>query len=97
VDDAVVEFQPEIFQSVWSEADKLRKNGDLIKFAGRISCPVVAIHGDYDPHPSEGIKEPLSRELSDFRFVLLPNCGHFPWKEKLARKDFFEILDEELS
>ena len=97
VDDAVVEFQPEIFQSVWNEADKLRKNGELIRYAGKIRCPVIAIHGDYDPHPAEGIKEPLSRELADFRFILLPNCGHFPWKEKLAQQNFFEIMDEELA
>ena len=96
VDDAVVEFQPDIFQSVWNEAEKLRKNGGLINYAKNIRCPVVAIHGDYDPHPSEGISEPLSRELNDFRFILLPDCGHFPWKEKFAQANFFEILEREL-
>ena len=27
----------------------------------KIKCPVVAIHGDYDPHLAEGVREPLSR------------------------------------
>ena len=41
----------------------------------------MAIHGDYDPHPASGVKEPLSRILRDFRFILLDHCGHTPWKE----------------
>jgi pimeloyl-ACP methyl ester carboxylesterase len=57
---------------------------------------VVAIHGDYDPHPSEGVREPLSRTLRDFRFVLLRNCGHKPWIERAARDEFYEILRKQL-
>ncbi len=62
----------------------------------RIECPVVAIHGDYDPHPPEGIQGPLSPILKDFRFILLKNCGHLPWIEREARDLFYKILREEL-
>jgi pimeloyl-ACP methyl ester carboxylesterase len=57
---------------------------------------VVAIHGDYDPHPFEGVQQPLSLVISDFRFILLKNCGHYPWIERDAKKRFYEILHEEL-
>lgn len=53
-------------------------------------------HGDYDPHPSEGVRKPLSAVLSEFRFVLLENCGHTPWCERQARGAFYEVLEEEL-
>ncbi len=89
-------FQGDIFQGVWSEAADLRRSGKLLEFGKRIKCPVVAIHGDYDPHPAEGVQKPLSSILENFRFVLLKNCGHKPWIERYAREDFFRILKQEL-
>jgi len=94
--DEILEHQYNIFNSVWPEAAKLRKSGQLLKFASQIKCPVVAIHGDYDPHPSEGVKIPLEKIINNFNFYLLKNCGHYPWYEKESRKKFFKILDDEL-
>lgn len=91
-----MEFQPEIYESVWTEASKLRSNGELLKMGKKIICPVVAIHGDYDPHPAQGVKKPLSRTLKNFRFISLENCGHKPWKEKQAKDKFYQILKAEL-
>jgi len=96
IEEDAPDFQPEIYRSVWSEAEKLRRDGGLLKFGEKIRCPVVAIHGDYDPHPAEGVKEPLERVVADFKFSLLQNCGHYPWKEKKARGEFFRILFEEI-
>jgi pimeloyl-ACP methyl ester carboxylesterase len=95
-DNTVTEFQLDIYKKVWSEASELRKSGKLIEYAKDIQCPVVAIHGDYDPHPSDGVKIPLSKKIKDFKFVLLKNCGHHPWYEKLAKDKFCEILRSEL-
>jgi pimeloyl-ACP methyl ester carboxylesterase len=91
-----VRYRPDIFQAVWREAAELRKSGKLIRLAGNIRCPVVAIHGDYDPHPSEGVNKPLSAILADFRLVLLKSCGHRPWIERRARSEFFRVLKQEL-
>lgn len=91
-----VDFRVDIFQRVWKEAKKLRRSGKLLQFGESIKCPVVAIHGDYDPHPAEGVQKPLSSVLKDFRFILLKNCGHKPWIEQKARGEFFRILREEL-
>ncbi|MCK4663570.1 MAG: alpha/beta hydrolase [Bacteroidales bacterium] len=92
----VLEYQPDIFQSVWKEAKELRKSGKLLKSGYKIKCPVVAIHGDYDPHPIKGVEEPLSKTLIDFKFIKLDKCGHCPWNEKNARDEFFNILRKEL-
>ena len=46
-----IHVDEEIYQSVWKEASKLRRSGELLKYGEKISCPVVVIHGDYDSHP----------------------------------------------
>jgi pimeloyl-ACP methyl ester carboxylesterase len=74
---------PEVYRLVWAEASKLRKSGQLLEMARRIKCPVVAVHGDYDPHPADGVKYPLSEAIDDFRFILLGKCGHYPWREDM--------------
>jgi len=89
-------FQYDVNTGVWAQAEKLRRSGEFLKLGSRIKCPVVAIHGDYDPHPYEGIKEPLSRVLKDFRFILLEKCGHYLWLERNAREKFFDILKNEI-
>jgi pimeloyl-ACP methyl ester carboxylesterase len=91
-----VGLQGEIFQGVWSEAAKMRRDGRLLELANQVRCPVVAIHGDYDPHPAEGVQEPLSQRLEEFRFILLRQCGHTPWIERQARQEFYAILSGEL-
>lgn len=91
-----MDLQRDIFQSVWDAAAKLRRSGELVGLAEHIQCPVIAIHGDHDPHPAEGIEKPLSGMLKDFRFVVLEKCGHTPWIERQAREHFYSVLNAEL-
>ena len=95
-EDTPVSCRAEIFQGVWSEAAELRRSGKLLALGSAIVCPVVAIHGDYDPHPAEGVENPLVRVLRDFRFVLLPKCGHRPWAERQAREEFYTRMEREI-
>lgn len=91
-----VPVQFDIHQRVWSAAAAMRASGELLELGTQIRCPVVAVHGDYDPHPAEGVQHPLTSVLKDFRFILLPKCGHAPWREREAREKFFEILFTEM-
>lgn len=93
----LVDLNMKIYQSVWPEASGLRKTKELIHCADNIKCPVVAIHGDYDPHPIEGVEKPLSVRLNNFRMIRIEKCGHIPWKERQAKGNFFHILREELN
>jgi pimeloyl-ACP methyl ester carboxylesterase len=86
-----------IFQNVWQDAAAYRRSGKLLADAAAIQCPVVAIHGDYDPHPAAGVKIPLASVLKSFRFILLAQCGHTPWLERQARERFYQILQHEIS
>ncbi len=92
----LVSGQGNIFQNVWRDAADMRRSGRLVALAKQIKCPVVALHGDYDPHPAEGVQDPLSAALERFRFVLLNNCGHRPWMERQAGDEFYRVLREEL-
>lgn len=85
-----------IYRSIWEEANELRNSGKLLRLGKQIRCPVVAIHGNYDPHPYKGVEKPLSRIVKDFRLILLDSCGHEPWFEKLAKDRFYEVLREEI-
>ena len=96
-DDEILECRYDVFQGVWKQAEQLRSSGNLLELGKRIKCPVIAIHGDYDPHPAGGVAEPLSRILNDFRFILLEKCGHRPWLEASARDRFYNILKQELA
>jgi pimeloyl-ACP methyl ester carboxylesterase len=94
--DEVIEYQHHVFQRVWGEAARLRGNGELLAMGRAIKCPVLTIHGDYDPHAADGARVPLSRVLRDFRFLLLERCGHCPWREKHASDSFYAALRSEL-
>jgi pimeloyl-ACP methyl ester carboxylesterase len=89
--------QQAIYRSVWSEARELRRTGGLLDVAARVRCPVIAVHGDHDPSPAGGVRVPLARILADFGFVVLPRCGHEPWRERHARDAFYALLREELA
>lgn len=96
LDVEVIEHQMDLHKKVWGEALEMRRSGELLELGRGIQCPVVAIHGDYDPHPAEGVRESLQRVIRDFRFVRLERCGHLPWIERQARERFYKILEEEL-
>lgn len=80
-----------IYKNVWKDAVELRKGRGLLDLGKFIKCPVIAIHGDYDPHPAEGIRDPLSGILKDFNFITLKDCGHTPCM-KSRRKQNFSIF-----
>jgi pimeloyl-ACP methyl ester carboxylesterase len=92
-----IQLRPDIYQGVWPEAKQLRKSGELLELGRKLKCQVVAVHGDHDPHPAEGVRGPLAKVLQEFRFVLLDKCGHTPWMEKYARDRFFQVLGQEIS
>lgn len=96
-DVSVLEIQPEVNRGVWTDARQLLRSGGLDALGRSIRCPVVAIHGDYDPHPAEGVRQPLEAMVADFRFIEVPRCGHKPWIERLAVEAFYELLEGEIA
>jgi len=91
-----IKVEADIFRSVWKEAEEKRKKGIFLQTARLIQCPIVVIHGEYDPHPFQGIIEPLKKAKKQIRTILLKECGHYPWIEKKAQADFYRALKKEL-
>ena len=91
-----VDLNADIYKSIWPQAAKLRTTGELLEMAKQIQCPVIAIHGDYDPHPADGVQKSLSKCIENFEFILVKNSGHKPWIERRAKEEFFKILKEKL-
>lgn len=85
-------IRPKLYDSAWEGVQMLRDSGRLAAYGKDIRCPVVAIHGDYDPRPAEGIRYILEDNVKNFRFILLQKCGHYPWYEKQALDKFYNVL-----
>ena len=96
LDVGALEDLPEVYERVWGDVRRLRASGELLTLGRRIRCPVLAIHGDHDPHPVDGVRLPLASVVADFRFVMLEHCGHLPWLERQAAEAFYTVLDAEL-
>jgi pimeloyl-ACP methyl ester carboxylesterase len=93
----VIEVQHNIFSKVWPEFVALRdRPGYLENEFSKIEVPTVVIHGEYDPHPIEGIRPFLENCLSEISYHILPECGHYPWIERRARDRFYKILKDEI-
>jgi pimeloyl-ACP methyl ester carboxylesterase len=90
------DFYPEVYKKIWTEAQGLRTSGKLLEFVRAITCQVIAIHGDFDPHPTDGVKEPLAANLENFRFNLIERCGHYPWLEKYGKDILYKIFYKEM-
>ncbi len=89
-------FDHQTFISISKEMQDLRKSGAMFEMGKTIQCAVTAIHGDHDAHPQEAVRESLRKLDPPHRFYLLEKCGHTPWKEHHARKNFYAILVKEL-
>jgi pimeloyl-ACP methyl ester carboxylesterase len=91
-----VPFRPDLYKSVWRQAAEWRRSGRLLEEISGVTCPVAVLHGDRDPHPAQGVELPLRKLPGDFRFHLLKDCGHEPWRERRASKEFFRRMTSEL-
>ncbi len=88
--------RPALYESVWKDVLSLRDSGELAAYGRGIKCPVLVIHGAYDPRSASAIQHSLDKHVKDFRFILLQKCGHYPWYEKQARATFYAEIVKNL-
>ncbi len=62
---------------------------DLRPGLRRLSVPALVLHGDDDPIPWASARE--TADCLGAEFVLLPECGHVPYVERLP--EFVQVLD----
>ena len=87
-----VDFDGDMYTKIWNEAAAMRESGELLRKISTLAVPLMVIHGESDPHPPEGVAEPLRAAGVPFEFHVLPQCGHTPWREIHAREQFFRLL-----
>lgn len=92
----MIKVDGDLYKGIWEEAAALRKSGELLRQGRKLTMPVVVIHGEYDPHPLEGVIKPLEKVTSLQEVHILKKCGHTPWKEKYASERLIEILEGQI-
>lgn len=72
----------------WSDMLRLQASGAVPASFASIDCPVLMLHGTYDPHPGALIRDSLKRYLPQLEYHEFEKCGHSPWVEEHARDRF---------
>lgn len=96
-DSTIGETSFHMFQSIWNEAANLRKTGELLETMKDIAVPIHVIQGDYDSHEIKGILEPFHERGIQYTYHVIKKCGHYPWREKYGKKEFFDIILQEVN
>ena len=76
----------------WNDVLRLQREGMEPQRFSRISCPVLMLHGNIDPHPGAATRDLLRRFIPHLQYVEFEKCGHEPWKEQHARHPFLVAL-----
>lgn len=76
----------------WADMFRLQASGALPAAFGAITCPVLMVHGAYDPHPGAMTRDTLRRYVPQLAYRELDRCGHSPWIERHARERFFALV-----
>ena len=96
-DPSILRYSYEIANKIWLNFIPIRRSGQLLEEISKIKSELVFIHGEFDPHPIEGIEKPLQSINKPYTLHILKECGHSPWVEHYAYQQFYEILKKELN
>ena len=81
------------FDETWSDMLRLQQEGVYPAAFAAIRAPVLMLHGTDDPHPGPLIRDDLQRYIPKLEYRELPECGHSPWLERRAKREFFVLLE----
>jgi len=91
-DDDELPFDRAANQQTWDDMLRLQAAGVYPAAFAAIRVPVVMLHGTYDPHPGEMIRDALLPFIPHLEYVQWDHCGHYPWRERHARAAFFSTV-----
>lgn len=76
----------------WDDALRLQRDGiEPARFAA-IDAPVLMLHGEQDPHPGPLTRVVLRAHIPQLEYLVFPQCGHDPWRERHARAPFLRAV-----
>ena len=76
----------------WNDMVRLQQEGIYPAAFAAIKVPVLMLHGAFDPHPGNLIRDSLAPHLPQLEYREWERCGHYPWLEKTVRVEFFSVL-----
>lgn len=82
------------YSESWQDMLRLQEEGLYPAAFSAITAPVLMLHGDADPHPGAMIRDSLKPFLAELDYRELDRCGHYPWLEAAARREFYAQLRE---
>ena len=88
-----VSFDADGHDETWQDVLRRQEDGREPAAFGAIRVPVLMLHGADDPHPGAITRDDLRPFLAELEYVELEQCGHIPWLERHARRQFLEILE----
>ena len=87
-DDRIERFDPKGHLESWNDMLRLQESGVYPAAFSSIECPVLMLHGAYDPHPGAMIRASLEPSVPHLEYHEFDECGHSPWVEEHAREPF---------
>jgi proline iminopeptidase len=81
-----------VFQVIREDVFKIPYN--LHESLKTLRIPTLVIHGDFDPIPATTAQK-IHESIQGSKYVLLKQCGHFPYVER--KEEYFDFLKEFLS
>jgi pimeloyl-ACP methyl ester carboxylesterase len=96
-DHSVAAVDARAMEETWDDMLRLQAEGVYPKVFSTISSPVLMLHGAYDPHPGRMILASLKPYLPQIEYREWKRCGHYPWRERGVREQFFKVLREWLA
>ncbi len=79
-------------QETWQDMLRLQEEGVYPAAFRAIDLPVLMLHGAIDPHPGPMVRASLQPHIPQLEYREWERCGHYPWLEKAARREFFTVL-----
>jgi pimeloyl-ACP methyl ester carboxylesterase len=76
----------------WADMLRLQKEGVYPAAFAAIRSAVLMLHGAVDPHPGRMILESLRPFVPQIEYREWERCGHYPWREKAVRDEFFATV-----
>jgi pimeloyl-ACP methyl ester carboxylesterase len=90
-------FDMQAHLETWEDMVRQQEAGRYPAAFAAIRGPVLMLHGTYDPHPGEMVRDSLLPYVPQLTYHTLDRCGHSPWLERYAREEFFAVLREWLA
>jgi pimeloyl-ACP methyl ester carboxylesterase len=77
-------------RETWDDELRLQAEGRHPAAFATITAPVLMVHGAADPHPGRMIRDSLP--IPQLVYHELPDCSHYPWRERAARGPFAALV-----